>query len=208
MEISAKIVKELRDRTGAGMMDCKKALTETGSDLEAAVDFLRKKGILKAAKKTGRATREGLIGSYIHPGGKIGVLIEVNCETDFAARTDKFQELAKNLAMQIAAANPVCVRREEVSAEKIEREKQIYRSQALESGKPEKMLDKIIEGKLNKFFADSCLLEQNYIRDPDKTVEDMVKAAIGEIGENIHVSRFSRFQLGESYKETAEEEEA
>jgi len=205
LEISAKLVKELRDRTGAGMMDCKKALEETRGDMEAAVDFLRKKGILKAAKKTGRATREGVVASYIHPGGKIGVLIEVNCETDFAARTDRFQDLVKNLAMQIAAANPLCVRREDVSPEVLERERQIYKSQALESGKPEKMLDKITEGKLNKFYAENCLLEQNYIRDPDKKVEDIVKEAIAEIGENILVSRFARFQLGETYKESPED---
>ena len=205
MEISAKLVKELRDKTGAGMMDCKKALEETGSNIEAAVDFLRKKGILKAAKKTGRATREGMIGSYIHPGGKIGVLVEVNCETDFAARTDKFQELVKNLAMQIAAANPVCVRREDVPPEILDRERLIYRSQALESGKPEKMLDKIVDGKLNKFFADNCLLEQGYIRDSEKTVENVIKEAIASIGENIQVTRFARFQLGETSKGEPEE---
>ena len=150
MEISAKLVKELRDRTGAGMMDCKKALKETDCDIEAAVDFLRTKGILKASKKSGRTTQEGIIGSYIHPGEKIGVLIEINCETDFAARTDGFQDLVRNIAMQVAATNPACVRREEIPSETLDREKQIYRTQALESGKPEKIIDKIIDGKVEK----------------------------------------------------------
>ena len=207
MEINAKIVKELRDKTGAGMMDCKKALTETNGDPEAALDYLRQKGILKAAKKTGRATREGQVAAYIHPGSKIGVLIEVNCETDFAARTPKFSELVKNLAMQVAAANPVCVRPEDVPETVLEREKNIYRAQAAESGKPPQVIEKMVEGKLRKFFEESCLLEQNYIRDPEKKVGDMVKEAIAEIGENIHVARFARFQLGETQTEKSECEE-
>lgn len=206
MEVSAKLVKELRDRTGAGMMDCKKALQETKGDIEAAVDYLRAKGILKAAKKTGRATKEGIIGAYIHPGDKLGVLIEVNCETDFAARTEKFMELVRNLAMQVAAANPICVRREEVPPEVLEREKQIYRAQALESGKPEKVIEKMIEGKLEKFYKENCLMEQSYIRDPEKTIEDVIKEAIATIGENIRVARFVRYQLGESEKEAPAEE--
>lgn len=206
MEVSAKLVKELRDRTGAGMMDCKKALQETNGDVEAAVDYLRAKGILKAAKKTGRATKEGIIGAYIHPGDKLGVLIEVNCETDFAARTEKFMELVRNLAMQVAAANPICVRREEVPPDVLEREKQIYRAQALESGKPEKVIEKMIEGKLEKFYKENCLMEQSYIRDPEKTIEDVIKEAIATIGENIRVARFVRYQLGESEKETQTEE--
>jgi len=207
VEINAKIVKELRDKTGAGMMDCKKALTETNGDPEAALDYLRQKGILKAAKKTGRATREGQVAAYIHPGSKIGVLIEVNCETDFAARTPKFSELVKNLAMQVAAANPICVQPEDVPEAVLEREKNIYRAQAAESGKPPQVIEKMVEGKLRKFFEESCLLEQNYIRDPEKKVGDMVKEAIAEIGENIHVARFARFQLGETQTEKSESEE-
>lgn len=202
LEVSAKLVKELRDRTGAGMMDCKKALQESNGDIEVAVDYLRAKGILKAAKKTGRATKEGIIGAYIHPGDKLGVLIEVNCETDFAARTDKFMELVRNLAMQVAAANPICVNREEVPLDVLEREKQIYRVQALESGKPEKVIEKMIEGKLEKFYKENCLMEQSYIRDPEKSVEDVIKEAIATIGENIKVARFVRYQLGESDKES------
>ena len=207
MEISAKLVKELRDQTGAGMMDCKKAPKETDCDIEAAVDFLRTKGILKASKKSGRTTQEGIIGSYIHPGEKIGVLIEINCETDFAARTDGFQDLVRNIAMQVAATNPACVRREEIPSETLDREKQIYRTQALESGKPEKIIDKIIDGKVEKYFKENCLMEQDYIRDPEKTVEELVKETIGTIGENIIVARFVRFQLGESASESSPEEE-
>lgn len=205
MEISAKTVKELRDKTGAGMMDCKKALKETNGDIEASVDFLRTKGILKAGKKTGRATREGQVISYIHPGGKIGVLIEVNCETDFAARTETFQGFVRSLAMQVAATSPMCVSRDDMPQETIDREMAIYRQQALESGKPEKILDKIAEGKLKKFYSENCLLEQSYIRDPDKTVEELIKEAISEIGENIIVARFSRFQLGEGARGGSEE---
>lgn len=207
MEISAKTVKELRDKTGAGMMDCKKALQEVDGDIEAAVDYLREKGILKAAKKAGRATREGQVASYIHPGSKIGVLIEVNCETDFAARTETFNELVKNLSMQVAASNPIAVAREDITDEVIEREKKVYRAQALESGKPEKVVEKMVEGKMRKFFEENCLLEQSYIRDPDKKVEDIIKEAIADMGENIGVSRFVRYQLGENVAAESESEE-
>ncbi len=207
MEINAKMVKELRDRTGAGMMDCKKALTETGGDVESAVDFLRQKGILKAEKKAGRATTEGQVAAYIHPGSKIGVLIEVNCETDFAARTDTFSELVKNLSMQVAAAAPMCVRREELSEELVERERAVYRKQALDSGKPENVVDKIVEGKLGKYYEENVLLEQAYIRDPDMKVEDVIKEAVADIGENIRVARFTRYQLGETQAAEAESEE-
>jgi len=207
VEISAKTVKELRDKTGAGMMDCKKALQEVDGDIEAAVDYLREKGILKAAKKAGRATREGQVASYIHPGSKIGVLIEVNCETDFAARTETFNELVKNLSMQVAASNPIAVAREDITDEVIEREKKVYRAQALESGKPEKVVEKMVEGKMRKFFEENCLLEQSYIRDPDKKVEDIIKEAIADMGENIGVSRFVRYQLGENVAAESESEE-
>ncbi|MDH3346270.1 MAG: translation elongation factor Ts [Kiritimatiellaceae bacterium] len=207
MAISAKQVKELRDKTGAGMMDCKKALGETNGDVEAAVDFLRQKGILKAAKKAGRATREGQIGAYIHPGSKIGVLVEINCETDFAARTEAFSDMVKNIAMQIAAASPICVRREELSEDVLERERNVYRAQALESGKPENVIDKIVDGKMRKYYEDACLLEQSYIRDSDKKVEDIIKETVAELGENIHVARFSRFQLGETAYVESESEE-
>ncbi len=207
MEIAAKQVKELRDKTGAGMMDCKKALQETKGDMEAAVDFLRQKGILKAAKKSGRATREGQIGAYIHPGSKIGVMIEVNCETDFAARTEAFSDLVKNMAMQVAAANPICVYREELPEEVLEREKNIYRAQAKESGKPENVIEKIVEGKMRKYFEDNCLIEQSYIRDPDKKVEDIIKETIADLGENVTIARFARYQLGGTQSEEKEASE-
>lgn len=212
MEISAKVVKDLREKTGAGMMDCKKALQEVGGDIEKAIDYLRQKGILKASKKSGRATREGLIYSYIHPGSKIGVLIEVNCETDFAARTEKFGLLVRNLAMQVAATNPISVGREGIRPEVLEREKNIYRAQMLEDeknkDKPEALIEKIIEGKVRKFYEEVCLLEQNYVREPERKVEDIIKSGISEIGENINVARFVRYQLGETSSgasETTEE---
>ena len=201
MEIRAEHVKELREKTGAGMMDCKKALSESGGDFEAAVRYLREKGLAAAAKKAGRATSEGLIGSYLHAGGRIGVLVEVNCETDFVAKTPDFQNLVKDLAMQVAAASPAVpryVRRDEVPAEVIAAEREIYSAQARGSGKPEKVIEKIVEGKIEKFLADVCLLEQPFIRDPEKAVKDVVAEAIAKLGENIHVSRFARFQLGES----------
>jgi elongation factor Ts len=195
-DISATMVKELREKTGAGIMDCKEALAECQGDMEKAIDFLRKKGLATAAKRAGRATSEGTIQSYIHMGGKIGVMVEVNCETDFVAKTDDFVEFAKNLAMHIAATNPVGIGSEDVPAAIIDREKAIYRDQALEMGKPEKMVDKIVEGKLNKFFKDSCLMNQQYVKDPDKTISDYLNEVIAKTGEKITVKRFARFQVG------------
>ncbi len=197
MDISAKMVKELREKTGAGIMDCKKALKECDGDMDKAVEFLKKKGIADASKKSSRIAAEGAVGSYIHMGGKIGVLIEVNCETDFVAKTEDFQNLVKDLAMQVAAANPKFVRREEVPADFIEKEREIYRTQALESGKPEKIVDKIVDGKIEKYYQEICLLEQKFIKDPDKTVDDIVKETIAKTGENIVVRRFTRYELGE-----------
>lgn len=196
--ISAAMVKELREKTGAGIMDCKAALTESDGNIEAAVDFLRKKGIATAKKRAGRAASEGTIQSYIHMGGKIGVMVEVNCETDFVAKNDDFRDLAKNIAMHIAATNPVGIIPEDVPEDIIEKEKDIYRAQALETGKPENILDKIAEGKLQKFFKENCLLQQPYVRDPDMTIEDLLNETIGKIGENITIRRFCRFQIGEA----------
>jgi elongation factor Ts len=190
-------VNELRKATGAGLMDCKKALTETGGDHEKAIDFLRKKGLAAASKKAGRAATEGLVGSYIHAGGKIGVLVEVNCETDFVAKNENFQAFVKDIAMHIAAASPLYVRREEVSADVLEREKEIYRAKARETGKPENIIEKIIEGQINKFYADICLMEQAYVKDPDKTVQTYLNETIAGIGENMSIRRFAKFNLGE-----------
>ncbi len=195
-DISATMVKELREKTGAGIMDCKEALAECQGDMEKAIDFLRKKGLATAAKRAGRATSEGTVQSYIHMGGKIGVMVEVDCETDFVAKTDDFVEFARNLAMHIAATNPVGIAPEDVPASIIDREMAIYRDQALEMGKPEKMIDKIIEGKLNKFFKDSCLLNQQYVKDPDKTISDYLNEVIAKTGEKITIKRFARFQVG------------
>jgi elongation factor Ts len=195
-EISATMVKELREKTGAGIMDCKEALAECQGDMEKAVDFLRKKGLATAAKRAGRATSEGTIQSYIHMGGKIGVMVEVDCETDFVAKTDDFIEFARNLAMHVAATSPVGITSEDVPADIIDRERAIYRDQALEMGKPEKMIDKIVDGKLNKFFKDSCLLNQQYVKDPDKTIADYLNEVIAKTGEKITVKRFARFQVG------------
>ena len=199
MAVSASDVKDLREQTGAGMMDCKKALTESGGDLEKAVDILRKKGLSAAAKKADRIASEGMVNSYIHAGGKIGVLLEVNCETDFVAKTDEFQDLVKDICMHIAAASPRYVRREEVPAAELDREKEIYRDQARMSGKPENILDKIIDGKLEKFYSDICLLDQVFVKDPDGKlkIKDLVTAKVAKMGENISIRRFSRFQLGE-----------
>ncbi|MSP40373.1 MAG: translation elongation factor Ts [Deltaproteobacteria bacterium] len=197
MEVTASLVKELREKSGAGMMDCKKALGETGGDLEKAFDFLRQKGLAAAAKKADRMAADGAVGAYVHAGGKIGVLVEINCETDFVARTAEFQTLLKDIAMQIAAANPRCVRREEVVAGDLDKEREIYRQQALDQGKPEKIVDKIVDGKIDKFYSDVCLLEQSFIKDPDKKVLDVVNDAIARLGENIQVRRFARFSLGE-----------
>ncbi len=196
MEITAKMVKELREGSGAGMMDCKKALTESGGDMDKAMDYLRTKGIASAAKKEGRATSEGLVASYIHGGGKVGVLIEVACETDFVARTDDFQEFVRNIAMHIAAASPVAVTREEVDSTLIEKEKEIYREQMKEQNKPADIIDKIVDGKVDKYYSEIVLLEQKYVKDPDMTIADYVKSVIGSLGENMAVKRFSRFQIG------------
>lgn len=204
-EISAKMVKELRDQTGAGMMDCKKALTETGGDVDKAADWLREKGIASAAKKAGRIATEGLVASYIHGGGRIGVLVEVNCETDFAARNERFQELVKDIAMHIAATAPLAVRREEIPGSIVAKEREIYMAQARESGKPEKILDKIVDGKIDKFYKDNCLLEQPFVKDTDKSIEEVIKEAISVIGENISVRRFTRYHLGEGLEKRQED---
>ncbi len=195
--ISAIMVKELREKTGAGIMDCKGALTECDGDMNEAVDFLRKKGLATAAKRAGRAMTEGIIESYIHMDNKLGVLVEVNCETDFVAKNDDFKEFAKNIAMHIAATNPVGIRPEDVPDETINREKEIYRGQVLEMGKPEKIADKIVEGKMQKYFKESCLMNQAYVRAPDITVEDLLNEMIAKIGENISIKRFARFRIGE-----------
>jgi elongation factor Ts len=196
-EITAQMVKELRERTGAGMMDCKSALTETQGDLEGAVIALRKKGLAAAAKKAGRVTAEGAVGSYIHAGGKIGVLVEVNCETDFVARTDQFQELVRDIALHIAAADPRFVRREEVTPDVLERERAIFREQALAAGKPAAVVERIVDGKMEKYYSELVLLEQPFVKDPDKTVGQLIAEKVGKIGENIQVRRFVRYKLGE-----------
>ena len=196
--ISATMVKQLREKTGAGMMDCKNALSECDGDMDQAVDFLRKKGLATAQKRAGRAMTEGIIQSYIHLGGKLGVLVEVNCETDFVARNEDFQEFAKNISMHIAASNPLGIQAEDVPQDIINKEKEIYRAQALEMGKPENVVDKIVEGKLKKFFTDNCLLKQPYVKDPDITISDLLTELIGKIGENITIKRFVRYQIGES----------
>jgi len=206
MEISAKLVKELRDRTGAGMMECKSALTEAKGNLAEAEIILRKRGIASASKKATRTTRQGVIGSYVHPGSQLGVLVEVNCESDFVARTDEFQQLVKDLAMQVAAADPQFIRKEDVTPEALDKERDIQRGRALQEGKPEKMIDKIIEGRMNKFYEEVCLYEQPFIRENSTTVGDLIKAMIAKVGENISVSRFVRFKVGEAalIEETAE----
>jgi elongation factor Ts len=197
MAISAKDVKELRERTGAGMMECKAALEETGGDQEKAIDILRAKGAAKAAKRSAREASEGAVGSYIHMGGRIGVLVEINCETDFVARNEEFQRLVRDVAMHIAAASPVAVSREDVPADEVERERSVYREQMRESGKPEKIWDKIVEGKLEKYFQEVALLEQPFVKDPDITVGQLVTQAGAKTGENIVVRRFTRYSLGE-----------
>jgi len=196
-EITAALVKELREKSGVGMMDCKKALTEVDGDLERALVYLREKGLAAAAKRAGRTAADGVVASYIHAGGKIGVLIEVNCETDFVARTEDFQGLVKELAMQIAAANPRYVRREEVPTDVLAQERSIYAAQAANSGKPAAVIEKMVNGKVEKFFADVCLLEQPFIKDPDKQVSQLISDAVAKLGENVVVRRFARFQLGE-----------
>lgn len=196
MEITAKLVKELRDATAAGMMDCKKALKESGGDMEKAVEYLRKKGIASASKKEGRETAQGIVGSYIHMGGKVGVLLEVACETDFVARTDDFQEFVHNVAMHIAAACPMSVTREEVDSSLIEKEREIYAGQMKEQGKPDNIIDKIVEGKVDKYYSEIVLLEQKYVKDPDMTVGDYLRSVIGALGENMQIKRFARYQIG------------
>jgi len=196
LQIDARLVKELREKTGVGIMDCKGALKECEGNIEKAIDFLRKKGIATAKKRGGRTTSEGQVQSYIHAGGKIGVLVEVNCETDFSAKTEDFTSFVKDIAMQIAATNPISIDREGIPQEVLEREKEIYSTQARESGKPEKVVEKIVEGKLKKFYSEACLLEQAYVRDPDKTVQDLLNELIAKTGENIVIRRFTRYQLG------------
>jgi elongation factor Ts len=198
MEIDAKTVKELRERTLAPIMDCKKALEEAQGNFDKAIDLLREKGLKTSQKKATRSAKDGLVSAYVHPGGKIGVLVEVNCETDFVARTEDFKQLVKNLSMQIAASNPLYLSREDVPLAILEKEKDIYRNQALREGKPEKILDKIIGGKTEKFFSEVCLMEQSYVREPEVTIKELLDSQIGKLGENIIIRRFCRYQLGET----------
>ena len=197
MEISASLVKELRDKTGVGVLDCKKALNESKGDMDQAIDYLRKKGIATAKKRGGRATSEGQIQSYIHAGGKIGVLVEVNCETDFTGKTEEFTDFVRDIAMHVAATNPISIDPEGVPSDTLAKEREIYASQARETGKPEKIIEKIVEGKLKKFYAESCLLEQSFVKNPDITVQDLLNEMMAKTGENMVVKRFARFQLGE-----------
>ena len=204
-EITAALVKELRERTGAGMMDCKKALAATEGDMDKAIDFLREKGLAAAAKKAGRIAAEGLVESYIHGGGRIGVLVEVNCETDFVAKTDAFKSLVKDIAMHIAAANPSYLRREEVPAAELEHEKMVLSEQARNEGKPEKIIEKMVTGRIEKYYKEVCLLEQPFVKDPDKTISDLITESIAKIGENIAIRRFTRYQLGEGIEKKHED---
>jgi elongation factor Ts len=201
MEITAELVKKLREKTGVGLMDCKEALKQSEGDIEKAIEYLREKGLAKLQKRMGKVASEGLVASYIHTGGKIGAMVEVNCETDFVANTKEFQNFAKDIAMQITASNPLYVKREDVPEEVKEKEKNIYKKQALESGKPEKIIDKIAEGKMEKFFQEMCLIEQSFIKNPDITVIELLEELIVKMGEKILVSRFVRFQLGETLEE-------
>lgn len=196
MNITSQMVKELRDKTNAGMMDCKKALSETNGDMEKAVDLLRQKGLAVAQKRADRATSQGVVESYIHAGSKLGVLVEVGCETDFVAKTDAFTAFARDIAMHIAASSPVSITREDVPADLVAREREIYKAQALESGKPENIIDKMITGKIDKFLAEVCLMEQKFVKNPDLSVQDLLNELIGKMGENISVKRFARFQIG------------
>ncbi|MBN2708011.1 MAG: translation elongation factor Ts [Calditrichaceae bacterium] len=196
-EISAAMVKDLREKSGAGMMDCKKALQESNGDFEKAIEILRKKGIAKAAKRADRVAKEGTVASYIHPGSKLGVLVEVNCETDFVANTDDFKEFVKNISMHIAASSPLAIKREDLDQAVLEKEKEIFREQALNSGKPANIVDKIVDGRLEKYYAEVCLLEQPYVKDPDKKVQDLLTETIAKVGENVSIKRFSRFRIGE-----------
>lgn len=197
MAVTASMVKELREKTGAGMLDCKKALDESNGDINKAIEILREKGLAAAANKSGRVATEGVCEAYIHAGGRIGVLVEINCETDFVGKTDQFKELARDIAMHIAAMSPRYVRREEVPMEDLEKEKEILRAQALNEGKPEKIVDKMVEGRINKYYEEFCLMEQSFVKDPDKTIETLLKEKISTIGENISVRRFVRYELGE-----------
>jgi len=199
MEITALMVKDLREKTNAPVMDCKKALMDSNGDMEKAINYLREKGLAAASRKVGRITKEGLVVSYIHPGGRIGVLLEINCETDFVAKNSDFGVLAKDLAMQIAATNPICIKKEDLPAEILEKEKEIYRAQAKSTGKPDKVIEKIVEGKLEKYYTEVCLLEQAFVKDPDIKVQDLIKNYIAKFGENITLSRFIRYQLGENH---------
>ncbi|NIA29252.1 MAG: translation elongation factor Ts [Calditrichaeota bacterium] len=197
MAITAAQVKELRDITGAGMMDCKKALSETDGNIEKAIEYLRKKGLQKVEKKAGRQTSEGIIQSYIHPGSRLGVLVEINCETDFVARTEEFQRFAKDIAMHIAASKPLAIEREQISRELVDKELEIYRAQMREQGKPEQIIEKIITGKIDKYYQEVCLMEQNFVKDPDKTVKELLNEKISKLGENMAIRRFVRYQLGD-----------
>lgn len=203
-EITASLVKELRERTGAGMMDCKKALSATDGDLEKAIDFLREKGLAAAAKKAGRVAAEGLVEAYIHGGGRIGVLVEVNCETDFVAKTDAFKELVKDIAMHIAATNPSYLKREEVPTAELEHEQAVLAEQARNEGKPEKIIEKMVAGRIEKYYKEVCLMEQPFVKDPDKTISDLITESIAKIGENISIRRFTRYQLGEGIEKKEE----
>ena len=196
MDITAKMVSDLRKQTNAGMMDCKNALKECDGDMEKAADYLRTKGIAKAVKKEGRATANGLVEAYIHPGGQVGVMVEVACETVFVARTDEFKAFCHDIAMHIAAAAPLALDREGVDRETVEKESEIYRAQMVEEGKPDNIIDKIVQGKVDKFYSDVCLLEQKYVKDPDMTIQDLLKSKIGSLGENMAIKRFSRYQIG------------
>ncbi|MEN8142375.1 MAG: translation elongation factor Ts [Thermodesulfobacteriota bacterium] len=196
MDITSKMVKELRDKTNAGMMDCKKALTETEGDMEKAVDFLRLKGLAVAQKRADRATSEGVVETYIHAGGKLGVMVEIGCETDFVAKSDMFQEFAKDIAMHIAASNPVAIKREDVPEDLIAREKDIFTKQALESGKPENIVEKMVTGKIDKYFSEVTLLDQKFVKNPDLSIQDLLNDIVAKIGENISVKKFARFQVG------------
>lgn len=204
MAVNASAVKELRERTGAGMLDCKKALEETGGDIDKAIAHLREKGLAAAANKAGRIATEGVVEAYIHSNGRIGVLVEVNCETDFVAKTDQFKDFVKDVAMHIAASNPKYVRREEVPAEELEKEKEILKAQALNEGKPAHIVEKMVEGRMSKYYEEYCLLEQSFIKDPDKTIATLVNEKISTIGENISIRRFSRFELGEGLEKKVE----
>ena len=203
-EITAALVKELRERTGAGMMDCKKALSATDGDLEKAIDFLREKGLAAAAKKAGRVAAEGLVEAYIHGGGRTGVLVEVNCETDFVAKTDAFKELVKDIAMHIAATNPSYLKREEVPTAELEHEQAVLAEQARNEGKPEKIIEKMVAGRIEKYYKEVCLMEQPFVKDPDKTISDLITESIAKIGENISIRRFTRYQLGEGIEKKEE----